>query len=52
MIDEDVEYYGYVRALRAIDRAEVVLLVIDGTIGLTDRTNALQVWQPNVGVRW
>ena len=37
MIDEDVEYYGYVRALRAIDRAEVVLLVIDGTIGLTDQ---------------
>lgn len=37
VIDEDVEYYGYVRALRAIDRAEVVLLVIDGTIGLTDQ---------------
>ncbi len=36
-IDEDVEYYGFVRAMRAIDRAEVALLVIDGSIGLTDQ---------------
>lgn len=36
-IDEDVEYYGFVRAMRAMDRANVVLLVIDGTIGLTDQ---------------
>lgn len=36
-IDEDVEYYGFVRAMRAIDRAEVVLLVIDSSIGLTDQ---------------
>lgn len=36
-IDEDVEYYSFVRAMRAIDRAEVVLLVIDGTLGLTDQ---------------
>ena len=35
-IDEDVEYYGFVRAMRAIDRADVALLVIDGSIGLTD----------------
>lgn len=35
-IDEDVEYYGFVRAMRAIDRADVVLLVIDGTLGLTN----------------
>lgn len=37
LIDEDVEYYGFVRAMRAIDRAQVVLLVIDSTIGLTDQ---------------
>ncbi len=37
VIDEDVEYYGFVRAMRAIDRAEVALLVIDSTIGLTDQ---------------
>ncbi len=36
VIDEDVEYYGFVRAMRAIDRAQVALLVIDSTIGLTD----------------
>ncbi|HIT45669.1 MAG TPA: ribosome biogenesis GTPase Der [Candidatus Aphodovivens excrementavium] len=36
-IDEDVEYYGFVRAMRAIDRAEVALLVIDSSIGLTDQ---------------
>ncbi len=36
-IDQDVEYYGYVRAMRAIDRANVVLLVIDSTLGLTDQ---------------
>ncbi len=36
-IDEDVEYYSYVRAMRAIDRADVALLVIDASIGLTDQ---------------
>ncbi len=35
-IDEDVEYYGFVRAMRAIDRAHVALLVVDSTVGLTD----------------
>lgn len=37
VIHEDVEYYGFVRAMRAIDRAQVVLLVIDATLGLTDQ---------------
>lgn len=36
-IDEDVEYYGFVRAMRAIDRADLALLVIDASIGLTDQ---------------
>ncbi|MCL1799291.1 MAG: ribosome biogenesis GTPase Der [Eggerthellaceae bacterium] len=36
-IDQDVEYYGFVRAMRAIDRAQVALLVIDSGIGLTDQ---------------
>ncbi len=35
-IDQDVEYYGFVRAMRAIDRADVALLVIDGSLGLTN----------------
>ena len=36
-IDADVEYYGFVRALRAIDRADVALLLVDATLGLTDQ---------------
>ena len=36
-IDEDVEYYGFVRAMRAIDRAHVALLVVDSPLGLTDQ---------------
>ena len=36
-IDEDVEYYGFVRAMRAIDRAQVALLVIDSSLGMTDQ---------------
>ena len=36
-IDEDVEYYSFVRALRAIDKADVAVLVIDSTLGLTDQ---------------
>lgn len=36
-IDQDVEYYSYVRALRAIDKADVAVLVIDSTLGLTDQ---------------
>lgn len=36
-IDADVEYYSFVRALRAIDKADVAVLVIDSTLGLTDQ---------------
>lgn len=36
-IDGSVEYYGFVRAMRAIDRAEIALLVIDSTSGVTDQ---------------
>ena len=35
-ITESVEYYGFVRAMRAIDRADVAVLVIDGTMGVTN----------------
>lgn len=35
-IDESVEYFGFVRAMRAIDRADVALLVIDSTVGPTN----------------
>ncbi|MDR3136080.1 MAG: ribosome biogenesis GTPase Der [Coriobacteriales bacterium] len=36
-IDQSVEYYGFVRTLRAIDRASVALLLIDASLGLTDQ---------------
>lgn len=35
-IDESVEYYSFVRAMRAIDRADVALLVLDAAEGITD----------------
>ena len=37
LIDQDIEYYSLVRALRAIERADVALLVVDSTLGLTDQ---------------
>jgi len=36
-IDESVEYYGFVRAMRAIDRADVAILVVDADTGITDQ---------------
>jgi len=36
-IDEPVEYYGFVRAMRAIDRADVAVLVVDAATGVTDQ---------------
>jgi GTP-binding protein len=35
-IDESVEYYSFVRAMRAIDRADVALLMVDASEGITD----------------
>ena len=40
-IDESTEYYSVVRALRAIDTADVVLLVIDALIGVTHQDQRL-----------
>jgi GTP-binding protein len=34
---KDIEYYSYLRSLDAIDRADVVVLLIDGEEGPTDR---------------
>ena len=49
---EGVEYYGLVRAIRAIDRAHVALLVIDATEGLTgeDKRVAARVWEAGRGL--
>ncbi len=40
-IDEGTEYYSLVRALRAIDSADVALLVIDATEGVTHQDQRL-----------
>lgn len=40
-IDDGTEYYSMVRALRSIDEADVALLVIDGTQGVTHQDQRL-----------
>ena len=40
-IDDSAEYYSFVRALRAIDDADVALLVIDATVGITAQDQRL-----------
>ena len=49
---EGVEYYGYVRAVRAIDRAHVAVLVLDASEGFTteDRKIAARVMQTGRGL--
>jgi len=40
-IDEGTEYYSLVRALQAVDRADVAMLVIDATEGITAQDQRL-----------
>lgn len=40
-VDEPVEYYSLVRAHQAIDRADVALLVIDASLGVTHQDQRL-----------
>lgn len=40
-IDDSAEYYSVVRALRAIDNADVAMLVIDATVGVTSQDQRL-----------
>ena len=40
-ITEDTEYYSLVRALEAIDKANIALLVIDSTVGVTHQDQRL-----------
>jgi GTPase len=40
-IDDAAEYYSFVRALRSIDDADVALLVIDATVGVTAQDQRL-----------
>jgi GTP-binding protein len=40
-IDEGTEYYSLVRALQAVDRSDVALLVIDATVGVSAQDQRL-----------
>ena len=40
-ISEDTEYYSLVRALQAIDKADIALLIIDSTVGVTHQDQRL-----------
>ena len=40
-IDENTEYYAMIRALRSVDRSDVVLLVVDATQGVTHQDQRL-----------
>lgn len=40
-IDEDTEYYSVVRALKSVDTADVALLVVDATDGVTGQDQRL-----------
>ena len=40
-IDSGTEYYSLVRALRAVDSADVALLVVDSTVGVTHQDQRL-----------
>ena len=40
-VHEDVEYYSYVRGLMAMDKADVCLLVVDSSIGVTEQDQKL-----------
>ena len=40
-VHEDVEYYSLVRGLQAMDRADVCLLVVDASVGVTEQDQKL-----------
>ena len=40
-IDDSAEYFSLVRALRAIDEADIAMLVIDATVGVTSQDQRL-----------
>ncbi|MCY4630541.1 MAG: ribosome biogenesis GTPase Der [bacterium] len=40
-IDTDTEYYAMLRALRSVDRSDVVLLIVDATQGVTHQDQRL-----------
>lgn len=48
-IDEPIERYSVLRALRAVDRADVVLMVIDATEGITEQDTKIAGYAHEAG---
>jgi GTP-binding protein len=48
-VSRGIEYYGVQRALRAIDRADVVLLVIDATEGIVEQDKKIAGYIEEMG---
>jgi small GTP-binding protein len=48
-VSKGIEYYGVQRALRAIDRADVVLLVIDATEGIVEQDKKIAGYIEEMG---
>lgn len=53
-VSEPVEFYGVVRTERALERADVALLLVDATQGATnhDFNIAQRVWKSGAGLVW
>ncbi|MGI6082561.1 MAG: ribosome biogenesis GTPase Der [Limnochordia bacterium] len=48
-VDTDVEYYGVIRALRAIERSDVTLVVLDAAEGVTEQDARLAGYAHEAG---
>lgn len=48
-IDQPVEHYSVIRALRAVDRADVVLIVIDASEGVTEQDKKIAGYAHEAG---
>jgi len=48
-IDENVERYSVVRTLNAVDRSDMCILIIDGTVGVTEQDTKIAGYAHNNG---
>jgi len=48
-VSEDVEYYSVVRALRAVDRSDIILHVLDASMGVTEQDERIAGYAHEAG---
>ncbi len=48
-VKEDLEYYGFVRSLRALDRADIALVVVDASVGATQQDQRIAAYAETRG---